>query len=429
MQDEINLAAYISPLLRRWKWIAGVTVLGALMGALLVFTTPSVYEATATMTVIATGNNPFALSPGTQRQVLESNQIATQVVSSLGSVIEPGESAETLATRVRVINDPADRALFRITAQANTPKKAAAIANAWAEAGIQELIRLQTEDRGKQIQALQVQLQASAQDVENARKEWFAAEQKLAAKNLEAKRQAAQAAQQAAHIDLLKSQMDLLNRQLEPKERALEAHEALLRSNALALQQVISLKEAVQQGQDNLSLETLILMQLGVLRSPGSLILPSSGTTALSQSQKIERLNTINLILESDKKVITSNNLILESDKKVITSKIAALSDEIQLLQKKIAQTGDLVIESASTLESDIAKSNYLALVQELQRARASQLALPLVVRLANPAVPPTQYAQTKPTQTITIAAFIGLVASVLGVLALEYTPLRSRRA
>ena len=54
MEDEIDLRAYLDVLLRRWKWIVGVTLVAALAAGAVSFATPApplTYESTASVFV------------------------------------------------------------------------------------------------------------------------------------------------------------------------------------------------------------------------------------------------------------------------------------------------------------------------------------------------------------------------------------------
>lgn len=138
MDETIGFRDYIDVLVRRWKWILGLTVTAALTGGLASFRAPPpTYEATAQVfipsnAVITTLPLPLAF--------IQSQAVATQALQSLGA--EAGnESVGTLSRKVRVINDSKDTTIFHITAQADTPQKAVAIANTWAATAIQAMTK------------------------------------------------------------------------------------------------------------------------------------------------------------------------------------------------------------------------------------------------------------------------------------------------
>ncbi|HEX7593197.1 MAG TPA: Wzz/FepE/Etk N-terminal domain-containing protein [Anaerolineae bacterium] len=51
MEDEIDLRAYLDVLLRRWKWIVGVTLVAALVAGVVSLLMPPTYESTASVFV------------------------------------------------------------------------------------------------------------------------------------------------------------------------------------------------------------------------------------------------------------------------------------------------------------------------------------------------------------------------------------------
>ncbi|MEW6231476.1 MAG: Wzz/FepE/Etk N-terminal domain-containing protein [Chloroflexota bacterium] len=144
MEDEIDLRDYVDVLVRRWKWVVGLTVLAALVAGVVSFMMSPTYEATATLalTTLPSGQTALTTLPSAAAQlaVLRSADVAVQTLQVFGKVAAE-ENASTLASKVWVASDPQDKSLFRVTAQADTPQKAAAIANAWAKAGIQEMNR------------------------------------------------------------------------------------------------------------------------------------------------------------------------------------------------------------------------------------------------------------------------------------------------
>jgi capsular polysaccharide biosynthesis protein len=141
MEEEIDLREYIDVIVKRWKLVLGIPFLAVLVAALVSFLLlPPVYEATAQLAFLTTSVNPVLASPQAQLAFLQSADVATQTLQILGEMARD-ENASTLTRKVRVASNPQDKTLFSVTAQATTPQEAAAIANAWATAGIQEMNR------------------------------------------------------------------------------------------------------------------------------------------------------------------------------------------------------------------------------------------------------------------------------------------------
>jgi uncharacterized protein involved in exopolysaccharide biosynthesis len=382
MEDEIDLRDYIDVLVRRWKWIVGFTVLVVLVAGVVSFTMTPTYEATATLalTTLPSGQTVLTTLPSAAAQltVLQSTEVAKQALQILGKTAAE-ENASTLARRVRVANAPQDKTLFRITAQADTPQKAAAIANAWAEAGLQELEQMQ-------INALQKQIQALKASVETAQKAWQAAEEKLSA------------AEQTTQIEALKQE-------LQSKQRLLETQQAAQESTRVALHQAQLLKEAVEQGQDAFSPEMLRVMQLVAAGSGASTILQISDIGSLTRSQQIDRLKAV--------------ILTLQARQQVLAELIPTLTTEITTLRKQVSERQVSLL--GPTQARDAAQSDYTGLLQELQRARMSLSTSGDAARLVSSATPPSSPTQPRPLQNIALAGVVGLMLGVFGAFAAEY--------
>jgi len=180
MEDEIDLRQYAAVLVKRWKWIVGVTMLAALVAGVVSFTTTPTYEATALVFLLFNQTNqPGAppkslLSPQTQLTLLQSNDIAQRVVQTLGDKLTPAEKNALLRIDgtntgpVRVNPDQTDKSLFRVTAQASRASTSADIANAWAAAGTDAINQAENQSLSQSIPALQRSVTSAAADLQTA---------------------------------------------------------------------------------------------------------------------------------------------------------------------------------------------------------------------------------------------------------------------
>jgi uncharacterized protein involved in exopolysaccharide biosynthesis len=109
-----------------------------LISGVITITTTPLYEATATILVSLPFGEFGNPSSTAELAVLQSTALPQKILVDLQ---EPNtnENASALARRVRVSNDLVDKSVFRITAQAFSPREATRIANAWATAGLEEL--------------------------------------------------------------------------------------------------------------------------------------------------------------------------------------------------------------------------------------------------------------------------------------------------
>jgi uncharacterized protein involved in exopolysaccharide biosynthesis len=142
VEEEIDLREYIEVIVRRWKWIAGITIVAVVTAAIVSFfvITP-VYEASATLLVMKPPLIPASQSLEAQvvEALLRSTNVEAQVVEALQETLSPSERVPgSLVSKVKVAQE-GKSSVFKISARANDPQKAAQIANAWAEVGTEIL--------------------------------------------------------------------------------------------------------------------------------------------------------------------------------------------------------------------------------------------------------------------------------------------------
>ncbi|MGK5114949.1 YveK family protein, partial [Geodermatophilus sp. CPCC 205506] len=129
----MELRHYLAALHRHWVVWVGATVLGALVGALVVAATPATYEASARVFVSVSPSIPN--SAGFVQQRIKSYPDVVASESVLGPVKDDlglEESLADLRDRVRATN-PADTSQVGITVRGRDPQQAAEIADAVAE--------------------------------------------------------------------------------------------------------------------------------------------------------------------------------------------------------------------------------------------------------------------------------------------------------
>ncbi|MFW3170532.1 YveK family protein [Geodermatophilus sp. CPCC 206100] len=129
----MELRDYVAALRRQWAVWVGATVLGAVLGAVVVTATPSTYEATARVFVSVSPSIPN--SAGFVQQRIKSYPDVVASESVLAPVIDDldlEESLGQLRDRVRATN-PADTSQVEITVSGRDPQESADIADAVAE--------------------------------------------------------------------------------------------------------------------------------------------------------------------------------------------------------------------------------------------------------------------------------------------------------
>lgn len=147
MEDEIDLREYIAVLLRHWRLIVGLTVVAALVAGLVSFIIPPTYEATAVISTTATGIPALA----------SSDAVLEDAIASLGSTL-PASLASPAALRpLLTASQQANTTTIKLTVKDGDPARAAAIANAWANAFV---TWLSSSTKTDSVPVLQAELDA-----------------------------------------------------------------------------------------------------------------------------------------------------------------------------------------------------------------------------------------------------------------------------
>jgi uncharacterized protein involved in exopolysaccharide biosynthesis len=386
MEDEIDLRDYLDVLIKRWKWIVGVTVLAVLVAGVVSFTMPPTYEATATVFVLfqARTNAPSGpqslTSPQTQLALLQSNEVAQSVVESLGSKLSADEKRAWLRKEaIRVLADTNDKSLFKITAQADAAQKSADVANAWADAGCQVINQ-------EEYRALNQSLPLLKQSVEAASKDLQTAEENL----------------KRMQRDL---QIDLLNQQLARTQGILNSQFAERENVKSALAQAQTLRQQVQQGQISLSPEMLLNLQTVATTSGNPLLIQPSQFVNLTQQQQLDQLSAVIAALNGKQQALSTS--------------IDSVSAQVTTLQQQLSDKQAALIEP--TRGRDTARANYETAAAQLREAQTRLAAQQNPARVIARAVAPDAPTSPKKSQNIAIAGFLGLLVSVFGVFVFEY--------
>lgn len=386
MEDEIDLRQYIDVLIKRWKWIVGVTVLAALVAGIVSYTTTPTYEATATVFVLlnrATTSNSgptTMLTPQTQLTLLQNGDVAPRAVEQLGEKITADEKNALLRQgTVRVSADATDKALFKVTAQANQAQKSADMANAWADAGAQLINQQESQALSQAIPTLQ-------QTFEKAGKDLQTAEENLA----------------RLQRDL---QIDLLNQQLARAQQTLNSQFAERENVRSALAQAQALKPQVQQGTVSLSAELLLNLQTVATASGNSFLIQPGQSVNPSKQQQTDQLDAIIAALISRQQALTTS--------------IDALSAQVTTLQQQLSVKQTTLIEPMRA--RDAARANYDTSAAQLRDAQTRSTVQQNPARVLGRAIAPDAPIAPKKTQNVAIAAVLGLMLSVFGAFVVEY--------
>jgi polysaccharide biosynthesis transport protein len=386
LEEQIDLRSYFDVLHGHWKWIAGVTMLTALVTAVVSFLLPPTFEATATAAVLfsqpaaAQANTRSLLSPETQLTLLQSTDVALRTIDSLGDRL-PADAKQALlrGERMRVLPDPTDKSLFRIIAQSSSAPEAADVANAWAEAGIQLINQNENQALNQTIPMLQQAFDAAGKRL-----------------------QAAEESLRAMQRDL---QIESLSQQLARVQQTLDSQFAERENAKAALDLAQALQLQVQQGRISLTSDMLFNLQTAAIASGTSFSIQPSQFASLSRRQQLDQLDA----------VLAALNGRLQA----LSTSIENNAAQVTMLQRQLNEKQSALIEP--TRLRDDALADYKLATSQLRDAQARLAEQQNPARVLTRAVAPNVPVAPKKTQNIAFAGAVGLVINIFGAFVFEY--------
>lgn len=407
MEGEIDLRAYLNVIIRRWKWIVAVTLVAAITAAIVsFFVIAPVYEARAGVLILKS-RSEITFEPTyrtlteeelarasmeimARREAIqalaESSPVMAEVIAKLGAALDPEEVArlsEMVKTEIR--GD-----LIEIAVRSTDPKKAATIANAWAEA----YERYVNELYGGRPQ--------SAEDIE--------------AQVVEARK-----TYEEAQVALTKfrgdNRIEFLSREIEAKQNALTDYYATKQAIDLLIPDAKALRDHLGGGSSSTGLAndlSIILLKASAftLLAPD---LPAQLQLSLDQGTGIENgteeqagdLDTVIAVLEARQEEVEA--LI---DDMSLQREILELQEQLegeQAKERELGQARDLAWETYQTLARKEVEVGISAQLTDTE--------LHFAIRALEPSLP----VAPKKAMNIAIAGVLGLMVSVLAVFGAEY--------
>lgn len=168
-EGQVSLADYIMVLWRRRLLIIVVTVGLALAAFLVSLLLPKKYEASASLLiqppVFATELRAEPFSVETYQEIINSDYVKRAVEQRLEASgdLKPNESLGELSTQVFSSKLRAEQytPVIRLVVRAKSPEKAAAVANAWADASVEETSGLANEGKKGTLDFIQKEYPSS----------------------------------------------------------------------------------------------------------------------------------------------------------------------------------------------------------------------------------------------------------------------------
>lgn len=397
MSGEIDLQIYFAAIRRRW-WVIVLTVLLALAVTFAIGTVqPKHYQAEAILLAQApryqwrfdAGILPMIdTRRDYQRELLaisRSNQIAQQ---AMGLLQAEGTAEDTTIDDLKaaVSVRAADGSTLVVTANAGSPDRAAAFANAWAT-GFVELAR---------------QLYGVSADLANFQIEFEAATQRLA---------------------------DLETRLAEVRRQTgiyASSEEGGSASDALSLRQVQINQLNKQQAEYRNDLEGLRYLEQLVSDAA-----PDANLTLLPwqllngpvlQARRTLGPETVQELLNDPQALLD----LLQSEDAILAQTADQLAAQSEALQTQLA--ADWQSYSALERETNLARETHNLLSRKVDEASIQQRIDPGQLVLVSEAVAPSSPVQTRRLAQLAVAGVVGLILGVLVALWLEFRDTRGQQ-
>jgi uncharacterized protein involved in exopolysaccharide biosynthesis len=407
MDDEIDLRQQVAILLRHWKLILLLTLIGAAAAAVFSFILPNVYEAAALVSVspprytlrLEGVEQAAALPVGAYPELAMSDDVLAVVYDQARATLPANvNTLSRFAERLRA-EAASDSTLLRLSVRDSDPARAAAIANAWVAVFSARAGQLYGQDQAA-LAVYQQELAKAQAELEQA--------------------DAALAAFQASN------QVNVLSAQLASQQAILT--DLLNRQQQLALMQqdLGDLSGRLQRlaGDAPASLaEDLALLSLASRLYGGELATLAPG----------QNTGDVQLQVGSDRPLVgptIADQLDLAGDlqaalaarREQVAGQIAALEPEILALQGQVAAAQ--VQEQELTRARDLASSQYLNLARRTQEAEVAVQAWANTVQVASQAAVPTEKAGPRRALNTLLGTALGFGLGVVLALATQLGPL-----
>jgi len=386
MEEEIDLRQYIEVIVRRWKWIVGITLAAVVTAAIAsFFLIAPIYEATAVILVPPqeSGSPPYSLQ-------IANASIEAQVVEYLGSFLPTEERVPGRLLHLVSVSHDAEQSLVRITVRANNPEKAAQVVNAWAETGVQAIAQYQKEKRQDIMSQKEKQAQIAAQNLEEAEEALWVPD---------------------AEILELSASISSLQEDLQATREMRQAYQREKSTLFLRVGELAALKQAVQRGEIHLSMDWLFLW---IGQPSPDMVRISPPSVAPGPTPDVES---------------TLDGLILTSEvrEQMLSSNVEELSNTIDQLASELLPQQQRLAEKQRELaqlswERDTIQELYASVAKDITAATQAGVTAGFKAKVVSPATPPVVPVQPhRRKMNIAIAGVLGLMVGVFGAFIVEY--------
>ncbi len=411
MEEEIDLREYLDVIVRRWKWIAGITLVAVVTAAVVSFLIlPPVYEAKAGV-VIVKSRSEIAFEPkyrtlteeelgsvgvdvNARRKALEalvrSSSVAAEVIDKLGSSLEPKE--REVEELLEMVETESNGDLISIKVEGEDPGKIAAIANAWGEAYEEYVNGLYggSPQSPEDIQAQVVEAESSYKEVQEA----------------------------LARL-MGDNQIDTLTQEIGAKRNTLADYYSTKRMLDRLIADARALRDQLRQADSS--------SPTGTGNSLSIMLLQASAFTLLSPGLPVQlqlafdEMAALESSAEEQAQNLAALLSILEARREEVQSLIneMTLQQEILQLQEQLERERARKQELTST--RDLAWETYDTLARKEAEIGVASQVTDTEVRFAVTAIEPKEPVAPKKKLNIAIAGMLGLMVGVFGAFFIEF--------
>jgi succinoglycan biosynthesis transport protein ExoP len=411
VEEEIDLREYIDVIIRRWKWIAGITLAAVITAAIVsFFLLAPTYEAKAGVVIVKSKSDivfepkyrtlteeelgSLGIDVNARRKALEAlvknSSVASEVIVELGSTLEPEE--RDVNTLLEMVETEANGDLISIKIKGEDPSKIMAIANAWGkdyEEYVNGLYGGRPQSPGD-IQPQVAEAESSYQEAEDALAKFTG-----------------------------DNQIDTLTLEIGAKQNTLADYYATERQLDRLIADARALRD--QSRQETASSAT------GTGNSLSIMLLQASAFTLLSPGLPVqlqlafdERAG-LESTVEEQAQVLDALLSTLEARREEVQSLIVegSLQQEILQLQEQLER--ERARKQELTSARDLAWETYDTLARKEAEVGVASQVTDTEVRFAVPAVEPKKPVGPKKKLNIAIAGVLGLMVGVFGAFFIEF--------
>ena len=397
MEGEIDLRKYFRIVARRWQWIGLLTVVAALAAFVASSLMQPMYEATS-LIVVMRPRYLFQFDPRIQtlaqpqqpykayQDLAISEDVLRQLADRLSATADAAPTAD-LAGRLRV-QPGADQTLVRLTVTDVDPRRAQAIANAWAEVYV-DFVNTLSQPDSEEIAYFEEQANRKLEQLQEAE-------------------QAAIDFEQNSRILVLETDLDGL-------EHSLSNYIAIEHTLATMTQDAGNLRARIAQREAGapVSIEEALAALLLSANTYNTFNAQAAGATSLQ----------VNVDALAGGRTAGEQAAALEDILGVLEEKSDAIRQQIAAIEQNILDLQETQREAEAEHDQllrkrDVARDAWLTLARKLDEARLASESSSGEVQLASQAALPAGPASPRRGVNTILGGALGLALGVIAALA-----------